>query len=120
MSENNNKAAAVVSNGCHLKGDLTLSGPLYINGSVEGNIRSTSSIVVGASGSVTGDIHSTTLIVNGASVGMVHTGNLEILEKGVVTGSVHCSKCSISKGGRLDGKVLLGSKENPESEVKKQ
>ena len=118
MSENN-KAAAIVSNGCHLKGDLTLSGPLHINGSVEGNIRSTHSVIVGASGSVTGDIHSTLLIINGASIGTVRTSSLEVLENGAVTGSVYCNKCTIAKGGKLDGKVFLGPKEGSESEVKK-
>lgn len=116
MSENN-KAAAIVSSGCHLKGDLTLSGPLHINGSVEGNIRSTNAVIIGASGSVTGDIHSTALIINGVSIGTMRSANIEILKNGMITGSVYSSQCSVDKGGKVDGKVFVGPTKKTEEKT---
>ena len=110
MSQSNHKAAAIVTNGCHLKGDLTLSGPLHINGTIEGNIHSTSSVVIGASGNVTGDISADQLMVNGMCTGNVRSRETEILEQGTISGTVHCNGCAIARGGRIDGKLFLGNK----------
>ena len=109
MSQSNTKAAAIVTNGCHLKGDLTLSGPLHINGTIEGNIHSKSSVVIGASGHVTGEINADQLMVNGVCLGNVRSREVELLEQGTIAGTVRCSGCTIAKGGRLDGKLFLGN-----------
>ncbi len=49
-------SASIIAAGTTLKGDITSSGDIRIDGTLQGNIHCTAKVVIGANGTVEGDI----------------------------------------------------------------
>ena len=92
-----------------IKGDLSGSEDLFIDGTVEGNVDSKAAIVVGESGVVRGDISGTDIVVAGQIMGNVTcTGHLEILAKGRIEGDIDAKSVRIETGGVFRGLSRMG------------
>jgi cytoskeletal protein CcmA (bactofilin family) len=92
-----------------IRGDLTADGGFRIDGTVEGNVESKSSIVVGESGVVRGDVRGTDVVIAGTVQGNVTcTGHLEILAKGRIEGDLDAKSMRIETGGVFRGTSHMG------------
>jgi cytoskeletal protein CcmA (bactofilin family) len=87
-----------------ITGTLQGSGPVRIDGKVEGEINVESDIIVGAGASVQAKIKGNNIQVAGKVVGNIEaTGKLEILASGVVEGDVITYSLQIEDGAALMG-----------------
>ena len=78
-----------LSSDVFIKGELSFSTELVIDGKVEGNITSSGKLIVGLHGQVVGDIHAGSVTVQGS-----------------VTGDILATdRCALEAGGRLQGDV---------------
>ncbi|WP_279060987.1 bactofilin family protein [Campylobacter lanienae] len=110
-----NSETTIISEGAYIKGELTCSSVLYIEGRIDGMIKSSNTVVIGKNGKVTGIITASKVVVNGIFEGNIDSGSVEILSGGFVLGDICSCSLSIEVGGRFDGKSSLKASESIQS-----
>jgi len=115
------RAAACISQGIRIKGEVTGSEDLFVDGMVEGKLSLTtnSCLTVGPNGHVKADVSAREVIVRGKIEGKV-TGRdkVQLWSTGQVTGEVQTDRLAIEDGALLRGKVEAGRQPNKPVEVK--
>ncbi len=107
-SNNIDKDSSVVSEGVEIKGNIICRDPLYIAGSVTGDIESTdkSRIEVGKSGKVVGQIKGETVIIKGVVEGDVFAfSQLELGGSAKVKGRLSYSLLKLEPGAVFEGEL---------------
>lgn len=104
------KAAACVSQGIKIKGDVTGTEDLFVDGVVEGKITlANSTVTVGPNGSVKAEISAREVVVRGAAEGkFTATERIQIWHTARVHGDLKSERISIEEGAELRGKVEAG------------
>jgi cytoskeletal protein CcmA (bactofilin family) len=90
-----------------IKGELSGSEDLYVDGSVEGNIELRNhSLTVGPNGKVKANVSAKAVVVQGTLDGSVNASDrVELRKSAVVTGDVTTQRIAIEEGAFLKGKV---------------
>ncbi|MGB6383686.1 MAG: polymer-forming cytoskeletal protein [Terriglobales bacterium] len=90
-----------------IKGELSGSEDLYVDGSVEGKIELRShSLTVGPNGNVKADVSAKAVVIQGKLIGSVNASDrVELRKSAVVTGDVTTQRIAIEEGAFLQGKV---------------
>lgn len=99
------KHATLLSQGCELQGDLMLDCNMQIDGQLLGNIRSSHAVTISQPGRVQGKIYASHLIIKGRAEGEFYAEQVEILQSGVLSGTIYSDNLSIEPGGRFIGEV---------------
>ena len=91
-----------------LKGDITFTGGLRIDGKVKGNITArsddNSTLVLSENATVTGDVRVPHMVVNGKIKGnVVSAERLELQAKADITGDVSYKVLEIAAGAQVNG-----------------
>jgi cytoskeletal protein CcmA (bactofilin family) len=105
------RAAACISQGIRIKGEVTGSEDLFVDGVVEGKLSLTSNccLTVGPNGSVKADLNAREIIVRGKVEGKITARDkVELWSTGQVTGEVHTDRLAIEDGALLRGRVEAG------------
>src|SRR5258707_6654893 len=114
-------AAACISQGIKIKGEVTGSEDLFVDGVVEGKLSLTTNccLTIGPNGHVKADVLAREVIVRGKIEGKV-TGRdkVQLWSTGQVTGEVQTDRLAIEDGALLRGKVEAGKQPNKTVEVK--
>lgn len=115
------RAAACISQGIKIKGEVTGSEDLFVDGVVEGKLSLTtnSCLTVGPNGHVKADVLAREVIVRGKIEGKV-TGRdkVQLWSTGQVTGEVQTDRLAIEDGALLRGKVEAGRQAVKSPEIK--
>jgi len=103
-------APACVSQGIKIKGEMTGTEDLFIDGVVEGKISLTNSVLtVGPNGAVKADIAARELVVRGRAEGtFAAVQRIQIWRSARVHGDIKCGSIAIEDGAELRGKVEAG------------
>ena len=104
------RAAACISQGIRIKGEVTGSEDLYVDGLVDGKLNlANGSLTIGPNGSVKADVNAREVIVRGKIEGKV-TGRdkVQVWSTGQITGEVQTERLAIEEGALLKGKVEAG------------
>src|ERR1700687_3322758 len=90
-----------------IKGELSGSEDLYVDGNVEGKIELRNhSLTVGPNGNVKADITAKAVVIQGKLDGAVNASErVELRKSAVVTGDVTTQRIAIEEGAFLKGKV---------------
>jgi cytoskeletal protein CcmA (bactofilin family) len=93
--------------GLKIRGEITGSSDMYIDGEVQGKVRiGAGSLTVGSNGRVQADIEAREILVNGSVVGNLKaTDRVQLGSTGSVQGSVITPRIGIDDGARLRGNV---------------
>jgi cytoskeletal protein CcmA (bactofilin family) len=111
---NGSSGATLISAGTTLKGDISSNNDLRIDGTIVGNVSSSSKIVIGASGSVEGDISGNQADVVGKVSGNIKTKDLlQLRGDSVVNGNVYAGKLQVEPTAIFNGQCHMGSNEKP-------
>jgi cytoskeletal protein CcmA (bactofilin family) len=108
------KAAASISQGIRIKGEVTGTEDLFFDGFVEGKLNLTSNccLTVGPNGDVKADLNAREIIVRGKVEGkVIARDKLQIGSTGQITGEVQTNRLVIEDGATLRGKVEAGKLE---------
>lgn len=94
-----------------MKGDISFSGGLRIDGKVKGNITArsddNSTLVLSENAMVTGDVSVPHMIVNGKIKGNVRSAErLELQPKAEVNGDITYKVLEIAAGAQLNGNMI--------------
>jgi cytoskeletal protein CcmA (bactofilin family) len=93
----------------NLKGEISGTEPLFIDGSIEGSINLPHSLVtVGPNAQVTASIAAHDVLVLGKVFGNVVTANrIDIRAQGAVTGDMIAARMSIEDGAFIKGRISM-------------
>jgi len=105
------RAAACISQGIRIKGEVTGNEDLFVDGLVEGklNLTTNSCLTVGPNGTVKADLNAREIIVRGKVEGKVTARDkLQVWSTGQITGEVQTGRIAIEDGALVRGKVEAG------------
>jgi cytoskeletal protein CcmA (bactofilin family) len=116
------RAAACISQGIKIKGEVTGSEDLFVDGLIDGKLSLTNgSLTIGPNGHVKADVHAREVIVRGKIDGKVSgRDKVQLWSTGEVTGEVQTERLSIEDGASLRGKVEAGRPTTKTADVKAQ
>ena len=114
------RAAACISQGIRIKGEITGKEDLFVDGTVEGKLDfGNASVTVGPNGKVKADISAREVIVRGTVDGKIEgTEKVQLWNSGRVTGEVRTERLAIEDGALLRGKVEAGKAQSRTAEAK--
>ena len=112
------RAAACISQGIRIKGEVTGSEDLFVDGQVDGKLNLTNgSLTIGPNGSVKADVTAREVIVRGKIEGKVSgRDKVQLWSTGQVTGEIQTDRLAIEDGALLRGRVEAGKQPNKASE----
>jgi cytoskeletal protein CcmA (bactofilin family) len=97
-------AACVIGAKTQLKGEITGSEPVLVEGLVEGTIRITGPLRVGPGGKVKATVSAQSVVVAGVLVGDCHASDrVEIEAAGRLTGNIRAPRVVIVEGATFRG-----------------
>jgi cytoskeletal protein CcmA (bactofilin family) len=108
------RAAASIGQGIRIKGEVTGTEDLFVDGFVEGklNLAADCSLTIGPNGNIKADLVAREIIVRGKVEGKVTARDkLQIGSTGEINGEVQTGRLAIEDGATLRGKVEAGRME---------
>lgn len=93
----------IIAHGTKIVGDITSQGPFRIDGSVEGNIKTSGKVVIGKSGFIKGTLQGENADFEGKFSGkLVLSGTLSLKSTAHIEGEVHTSKLAVEPGATFN------------------
>jgi cytoskeletal protein CcmA (bactofilin family) len=110
-SKPQNRIDSLIGLGTKVKGDVSFTGGLRVDGEISGNVIADSSksstLVLSENARVDGEIHVSHLVVNGIVTGPIYAAEyLELQSKAKVTGDVKYKTLEIQLGAIVEGKLV--------------
>jgi cytoskeletal protein CcmA (bactofilin family) len=103
-------SATLIAPGTILKGDVKSDNDLRIDGTIQGNVKCSSKIIIGPNGFVEGNIEGANADVIGRVKGNVQVKELlQLREKGNIEGNVIANKLQIDPSAVFNGKCQMGA-----------
>lgn len=100
--------ASIIASGTTLKGDISSSGDIRIDGVLQGNIHCTAKVVIGSNGVVNGDIAGQQADIMGKVTGTIKVKELLQLKGGSqVNGNIHAGKLQIEPSANFNGQCHM-------------
>ena len=110
MQPEKTSGTTLIGAGTTLKGDLSSSSDLRIDGTVIGNIQSSAKIVIGANGVVEGDITGMQADVVGKVSGNIRAKELlQLRGECIVTGDLFAGKLQVEPSATFNGQCHMGA-----------
>ncbi len=107
MAGKTDKIETFIGSNSTFKGEISTSGTLRVDGTLEGNIT-TDWLVLGEKGDIKGDVASNGVIVGGKIEGNVRAKEIiEVKNKGKVIGDILTPKLTIVEGGIIEGRTSM-------------
>lgn len=103
-------AAACISQGIRIKGEVTGSEDLFLDGKLEGklNLTNNASVTIGPNGDVKADIFAREVVVRGRVDGkIIGREKIQLWSTGNVAGDLQTERLSIEDGAVLRGRVEI-------------
>jgi len=105
---------SVLGSDLAIKGDITASSDLHIDGKIEGDITC-ESLVQGESSKITGSITARSARLSGHIEGSITCGQLVILKTARITGDVHYDALTIEQGAIVEGRLSPHGSAKPQA-----
>ena len=107
---NGGSGATLISAGTTVKGDISSNSDLRFDGTIVGNVNSSSKIIIGDSGKVEGDISSNQADIVGKVSGNIKTKDLvQLRGECVINGNVYAGKLQVEPTATFNGQCHMGN-----------
>lgn len=104
----------VISTGCRVIGNLTLSGSLRLGGEVVGDVHCDGALIVEAGGRINGRVSASEITVMGTLIGeIVAARRLEVATGARVEGSIFAPSMRVEGNACVDGDLLISPERSP-------
>ncbi len=109
VASSTDRSTAWLGPSLHVKGDITGTEDMLIDGSVEGMIQlNEHKLTVGMAAKLKADIDAREVVIYGCVQGNVHTtGRIEIKKGGSVTGNLRTAQVMIDDGADFKGSIEI-------------
>jgi cytoskeletal protein CcmA (bactofilin family) len=105
-----NAAINVIGEGTLVEGNLSSGGDLRIDGTVHGDVSTTSKCVLGMSGKIVGNINAKSFDLSGTVNGNLVVSELLLLKSsGKIYGNIKTDKIVVENGGEFNGSCTMGN-----------
>jgi cytoskeletal protein CcmA (bactofilin family) len=101
-SRNGNSTFSVIGSDVSIKGDVTASADLHVDGSIEGDIAC-ASLVQGETSTITGKIEAQSARLAGKVSGSIRARELVVLRSARIEGDVSYDALTIEQGAHVEG-----------------
>ncbi len=103
------RSSARLGSSLQIKGEITGSEDLQIDGIVDGPIfLDGHALTVGSTAQLNSEIHAGEVVVYGKTVGDVDaSGRVEITKDGSIVGDISCARISIEDGAHFKGRIEI-------------
>ncbi|MBC3845714.1 polymer-forming cytoskeletal protein [Winogradskyella echinorum] len=93
----------IIAQGTKIVGDIASQGPFRIDGTVEGNVKTSGKVVVGKSGFIKGTLQGENADFEGKFSGkLILSGTLSLKSTAHIEGEVHISKLAVEPGATFN------------------
>jgi cytoskeletal protein CcmA (bactofilin family) len=101
----------LIGNHTHIKGDISFSGGLRVDGSIAGNIHATgddtSLLTLSDKGSIEGEVRVPNIIINGQVTGNVYASEyIELAPKARINGNLYYKTLQMAMGSEVNGQLI--------------
>jgi len=104
-----------ISKDTSIDGNVETTGNLRIEGTIKGNIRARSKVVLGTSGEVEGKVFAQTADIEGTIKGTVQVeGMLTLKSTANIKGDIKTGKLVMEAGAVFEGRCKMGTFKNPD------
>ena len=110
MPGNASSTFSVIGPDVAVKGDVSASADLHIDGAIEGDIKC-ASLVQGESSQIKGSIVAESARLSGKVSGTITARELTILKSAIIEGDVHYDALTIEQGAQVDGRFAPNSRQ---------
>ncbi|PHS66853.1 MAG: cell shape determination protein CcmA [Flavobacterium sp.] len=108
-----------INEGTVLKGDITSNGYFRIDGTIEGNVKTPSKVVIGKTGVVIGTLSCKNADIEGKVKGIVDiSGTLSLKSTAYIEGEVVIGKLSVEPGAVFNATCLMKDSSKETSSIK--
>ncbi|MBN1177859.1 MAG: polymer-forming cytoskeletal protein [Anaerolineae bacterium] len=97
----------IIGPNTHFRGEIISEGGVRIDGIFEGNIETTSNLVIGESAKIIAEIKANNVSISGAVKGNVTGNRVEVLETGRVWGDLTVNSLLLNEGAYLRGQTTM-------------
>lgn len=97
----------IIGDGFEIKGEVSGVKAIRIEGSIIGNVRIETAVILGEKGLVEGDLIAGSAIIFGTVKGNVKASRLEIKKSGRVEGNIETEIVEIELGAKYNGKLQM-------------
>ena len=104
VKDTENSPPSLLSTDLFIKGNLTTSGDIQIEGEVEGNIKA-SLLTVGQNAKIKGEINTNELIINGFVSGTIRSKKVNLTSSAKVEGDIIHNTIAIETGAHFEGSI---------------
>ncbi len=117
--KNPDAVETILGDGAVFEGNVSCEGSMKVEGVLKGDVKATSTLVVGPNGSVAGDISAGEVIVFGEVNGKIDAGTLEIKSTGKITGEILIETLITEAGGAMMAKCEMktAAKSDPDDQM---
>lgn len=100
----------VLVEGTKIKGDIQTESSIRLDGEVNGNVKSSSKVVIGKNGILVGDLSSLEADIEGVINGTIRIEGLLVLRaSAAINGDIECSRIQIEDGAQFSGNCMMGN-----------
>lgn len=97
-----------INEGTNLKGDVSSTGFFRIDGSIEGNVKTPSKVVLGKTGVILGTLNCENADIEGKIEGTLKvSGTLTLRSSAIIIGDVTMGKLSVEPGATLNATCVM-------------
>ena len=117
IKRNENSPPSLLSTDLFIKGNLTTTGDIQIEGEVEGNIKA-NLLTIGKEAKIKGEINSDELVVNGNVSGTIRAKKVTLTSSARVDGDIIHQTIAIETGAHFEGSIEKSDNPLVKSEIK--
>lgn len=107
-SGNNLPSVNMISEGTHLKGNLTTKNDIRVAGTLEGEAKAEGKLIISSTGKVDGDINAVDADIAGKLEGEIRVSNKLILrQSAVIEGDIYTKSLLVEEGAQINGSCKM-------------
>jgi cytoskeletal protein CcmA (bactofilin family) len=113
------RISTVIGSGTEIKGDITFSNGLHVDGVIKGDVLSnpedqSATLTLSELGTIDGNVRVGNVMLNGTVVGDVIASNrVELAPKARITGTLTYAMLEMAMGAEVNGKLIHAAEQEP-------
>ncbi|MBW9264384.1 MAG: polymer-forming cytoskeletal protein [Candidatus Thiodiazotropha sp. (ex. Lucinisca nassula)] len=113
------RITTVIGSGTEIKGDITFSNGLHVDGVIRGDVLSdpqdpSATLTLSELGTIDGNVRVGNVMLNGTVVGDVIASNrVELAPRARITGTLTYAMLEMAMGAEVNGKLIHASEQDP-------
>lgn len=113
MKNKEMKISTIIGNGAECNGDFNAEGSVRVDGCINGNVKVTGTLIVGATGQINGDVEARSAIVGGEIIGnIIITEKTELISSARLFGNITTTLIVIDENAIFQGSCNMNQDVN--------